>query len=147
MMKNKFLLIVFFCTVVSPAISFSQRDGYLQVFGNIRNDSTNIEGAAIKIMKNNEVLVTLSTAASGKFSFELPFNGEYMMSVSKQGFRTSSISISTMVPDKEKEIIFQFKINLKLFTATGDAQAAIDKPVARIAYSSTYQDFDFNKIK
>src|SRR5262249_41323789 len=129
------------------AISQAQRDGYLQIFGNIRKDSRDLEGAEIKVLKNNVAVQTLYTKSNGKFVFNLPLNGEYIVSVGKSGLLTKSISVSTVVPDDQKDIIFSYKFNVDLFAAVGDAAAseAVAKPIAKIAYNSTYEDFDYDQ--
>src|SRR5262245_37113558 len=101
--------------------SFAQREGYLQIFGNIRKDSKNLEGAEIKILKNNVAIQTLYTTSNGKFVFNLPLNGEYIVSVGKPGLLSKSVSVSTAVPDDQKDIIFSYKFNVDMLPAVGDA--------------------------
>src|SRR5258706_335949 len=121
--------------------------GYLQIFGNIRKDTKNLEGAEIKVMKNNAAVQTLYTTANGKFVFNLPLNGEYTVSIGKPGLLGKSISVSTVVPDDQKDIIFSYKFNVDLIPAVGDAAQAeaLSKPIAKIAYSQTYEDFDYDQ--
>lgn len=142
-----FFILLLICSV-SFAISSTQKEGYLEVFGNIRQDSLNLEGAEVKVMKDNVAFQTLYTTANGKFEFKLPFNAEYIVSVGKPGLLTKSISISTIVPDEVKDIIFVYKLNIDLRPAEGDSvRTAVIKPIARIAYDTTYQDFDLKLLK
>src|SRR5258705_1855251 len=141
------VFILLFAFSFSPAISLAQREGYFQIFGNIRKDAKNLEGAEIKVMKNNVAIQTLYTTSNGKFVFNLPLNGEYIVTIGKPGLLTKSISVSTTVPDEQKEIIFSYKFNVDLISAVGDAAnaEAINKPIAKIAYSNTYEDFDYDQ--
>src|SRR5258706_15214143 len=139
-----FLILLF---PLSSEISFAQREAYLQIFGMIRKDTKNLEGAEIKVMKNNAAVQTLYTTANGKFVFNLPLNGEYTVSIGKPGLLGKSISVSTVVPDDQKDIIFSYKFNVDLIPAVGDAAQAeaLSKPIAKIAYSQTYEDFDYDQ--
>jgi hypothetical protein len=150
--KNTFLRSrIFLCLtllfITFSQFSFAQREGYLQIFGNIRKDTKNLEGAEIKVLKNNVAIQTLYTTANGKFVFNLPLNGEYIVSISKPGLLGKSVSISTVVPEDQKEIIFSYKFNVDLIPAVADATnaEALNKPIAKIAYSQTYEDFDYDQ--
>lgn len=151
-LRARVLLFLFlaFSFLIFSETSFAQRDGYLQIFGNIKKDTKNLEGAEIKVMKKkkNIIVQTLHTAENGKFVFNLPFDGEYIISVGKPGLLTKSISVSTTVPKKQKEFIFSFKFNVDLIPAMGDSsKATVNKPIAKIAYSATYEDFEFDPLK
>src|SRR5436190_1000426 len=87
----------------------AQRPGYLQVFGNIRKDGKNLEGAEIKVTRGTAVVQTIYTTSNGKFVFDLQLNGEFIISIGKPGLLPKSIAISTAVPDDEKDIIFNYK--------------------------------------
>ncbi|HLG33321.1 MAG TPA: hypothetical protein VI757_00450, partial [Bacteroidia bacterium] len=146
-MKNYFALVFVIASVFLSNVAIAQREGYLQMFGNIRKDQKNLEGAEIKISRNNADIQTLYTTSNGKFVFNLPLNGEFLVTISKPGLFSKSVSISTSVPEDDKEIIFSYKFNVDLIAVIGDvAQSeALAKPIAKIAYNKTFQDFDYDQ--
>src|SRR5262245_56540336 len=89
------VFILLFAFSFSPAISFAQREGYLQCIGSVRKDSKDVEGAEVKVMKNGVAIQTIYTKSNGKFVSNLPLNGEYIVVFGKPGLLSKSISIST----------------------------------------------------
>ena len=140
-----FFILLLICSV---SISFTQKEGYFRIFGNIRKDDKNLEGAEVKVTKKNVVVQTLTTTENGKFVFNLPLNGEYLMSVSKPGLLSKSIILRTKVPKKEKDLIFVYKVTIDLRPAESDSdKAVVNKPLGEIAYSKAYQVFDYKPLK
>ncbi len=136
------LTVLFFCS--KPL--FAQEDGYLEVIGSVLQEGKGLEGADITIMKGNEKFDNVMTSTGGKFIVNLQFGFDYTLVFSKNGSVTKSVLVNTKIPDAEKKQIFSFKFKMDLFKTPENAlqPKEADKPVAKLAFSDDYADFDYD---
>jgi len=69
---------------------------FLPVGGRVLDGRTKVEGATIRLYKENDLLETYQTEKNGKFKMELDLGAYYTLEVEKDGFITKRIGINTI---------------------------------------------------
>lgn len=123
----------------------------LQVLG-IAMDAANkpIDGVEVRLYKENEELewteITSVVHHEHSFVFRLETNEYYTIEISKPGFVTRSVGISTMIPDYVSlEEIFRYEFEVQMFKEKkGADDYYLDFPVALISYDAKKDIFNNN---
>jgi|GEM_PF-2247464 len=157
---------IFHKTIFAAAFLFSFNHGFagnkhkadtsqavtcLEVLG-IAMDSSNqpIDGVEVKLYKENDeqewTEVTSVTYHDHSFMFKLEANEYYTIEVSKPGFVTRSVGISTVIPaDVSLDEIFRYEFEVELFQEKKNMNDFyLDFPVALISYNPDRDVFDNN---
>ncbi|MGZ4035405.1 MAG: hypothetical protein ACXVPU_03780 [Bacteroidia bacterium] len=159
---NKLLIttIIFFSSLytygnshLKRAKTDSTKTDCLQIIG-IALDEKNeaINGAEVKLYKENEEMeweeVTNVTYHDHNFSFRLEPNQYYTVEISKKGFISRSVAISTAIPKNiDLSIMFQFEFEVTLDKENLQMDDYyLDFPVALISYNSKTGVFENNNI-
>ena len=123
----------------------------LQVIGLAVEKDIPIDGAIVKLYKENEETeweeVTSVVYHEHAFSFNLNRNSYYTIEVSKPGYVTRSVGISTTLPDNVVigEVKFTFEFDVELFKVKkGADDYYLDFPVALIKFNDATQVFEFD---
>ena len=123
----------------------------LQIIGIAIEKDVPIDGVVVKLFKENEELhweeITSVVYHEHSFSFNLNKNTYYTVEVSKVGYVTRSIGISTSLPDKViiGDVKFTFEFELELFKAKKNVDDYyLDFPVALIKYNETNEVFEYD---
>lgn len=123
----------------------------LQIIGIAIEKDIPIDGVVVKLYKENEELhweeITSVVYHEHSFSFNLNRNTYYTVEVSKNGYVTRSIGISTTLPDNViiGDVKFTFEFELELFKEKKHVNDYyLDFPVALIKYSETNQVFEYD---
>ena len=123
----------------------------LQIIGIAIEKELPIDGVIVKLYKENEELhweeITSVVYHEHAFSFNLNKNTYYTVEVSKPGYVTRSIGISTMLPDKViiGDVKFTFEFELELFKEQKKVDDYyLDFPVALIKYNETNEVFEYD---
>ncbi|MBK7970062.1 MAG: hypothetical protein IPK08_14605 [Bacteroidetes bacterium] len=124
----------------------AQGTGYLEVVGSVLQSNKGLEGAELTVMKGNEKVDLVSTNASGKFIVNLELNNNYVIIFSKNGNISKTVEIDTKVPEESKDQIYSYKFKIDLFQKVEGVTEpeSISKPVAKLGYSETVDDFDYD---
>jgi hypothetical protein len=124
----------------------------LEVIG-IAVDETNkpIDGAEIKLYKENEELewieITSVIYHEHSFVFNLEANQYYTIEISKNGFVSRSVAISTNLPaGVSYSPMFHYEFEVSLFKKKDANDYYLDFPVALISYNSKKDVFLNNDI-
>ncbi len=82
----------------------------------------------------------------GNFVTYLPWGGDYEFYFSKPGYVSKRIKFSTVIPNEiAKSNIYPYDLQVELFPMFPNADTTFFKnPVAKISYSDTYGDFDYD---
>ena len=132
--------VVFFSIAFS---SFAQQKHFLiPVEFKVENGST--EGSVVKVSKEGNVLYSLS--GKSNMRLQLDFNKNYLISFSKQGFITKSISIETNIPSSRLvKTVQPYKIGVVLYKQYEGINIVVyNQPVAKIHFSTILDEFDFD---
>ena len=134
-----------------PAAASETPTVCLEVYG-IALDSAEqpINGVSVKLYKENDELewteVTSVAYHDHMFGFKLDVNEHYTIEVSKDGYVTRSVAISTMIPSTVSlEQLFHYEFEVQLFKenkAMDDYY--LDFPVALVSYDAKNDVFDNN---
>src|ERR1700744_474695 len=74
----------------------------LTVQGKIFQNDDALNGGVITVTQGGRVVTNITTGSDGKYSFQLPLGGEYVVSITKPGLVTKKFSINTrgIPPDR-----------------------------------------------
>nr|MBK9650052.1 hypothetical protein [Bacteroidota bacterium] len=127
----------------------AQKSGNLELLGSILLDGKGTEGAEIVVLKGNEQVDKLITSSGGKFILTLDLNNVYNIKFSQTGSIVKNMTVDTKVPEEEKSTLFSFKFKVDLFTKVEGldsiANFRLNKPVAKLKYDDSYDDFNYDE--
>lgn len=84
------------------------------------------------------------TNKKGKCSFKLPLDNNFKIQISKKGFVTKHISVSTKIPN-DKRGVFSFSFDIDLFKEVKGLDVSIlKKPIAKVEYNFTLDAFAYD---
>jgi hypothetical protein len=123
----------------------------LEILG-IAMDSGNkpIDGVEVRLFRENNELewteITSVVYHEHSFIFKLEANEYYTIEISKPGFVTRSVGISTRIPDNiSLKQLFRYEFEVELFREKKVSDDYyLDFPVALISYDSKRDVFDNN---
>ena len=123
----------------------------LRVIGLAMEKENPLDGAIVKLYKENEEMewdeVTSVVYHEHAFSFDLFGNSYYTIEVSKPGYVSRSVGISTALSDKvvigDNKFIFEFEVEL-FREKKGADDYYLDFPVALVKYDEASQVFEFD---
>lgn len=123
----------------------------LQIIGLAIEKTIPIDGVIVKLYKENEELhweeITSVVYHEHSFSFNLSKNNYYTVEVSKPGYVTRSIGISTSLPDNViiGGVKFTFEFDVELFKEKMNSDDYyLDFPVALIKYNEVSGVFEYD---
>jgi tetratricopeptide (TPR) repeat protein len=147
-----------FCSFwVLPSVElFAQQNWYLPISGRVlitdekKNKDVDLEGAMVTLSRSGSAVNTVTTTGNGKYSFKLDPNSEYTISITKPGFITKKIAVSTRnVPYERASHGFAgYDMQVTIFEMfPGIDYSVLNNPVAKIVYNPTkdFEDFDYDK--
>lgn len=159
MKLKKFYPIIILVFIFQTTFLFSQHGSKkandstvcLQVIGLAIEKNVPINGVIVKLYKENEELqweeITSVVYHEHSFSFDLNRNCYYTVEVSKAGYVTRSIGISTELPDNViiAGVKFTFEFDLELFKEKNNVDKYyLDFPVALIKFNESNQVFEYD---
>lgn len=109
-----------------------------------------IDGVEVKLFKENEELewteITSVTYHDHRFSFKLDADEYYTIEISKPGYVTRSVGISTLIPAAVSlDDLFHYEFELSMFKEKkGADDYYLDFPVALISYDQKRDVFDYS---
>jgi len=131
------------------------KPGNLEIFGNVKGeinakgDNKNLGNVKIVVFKDDSKVTDYVTNAVGRFDMKLDLNQIYTLYVSKEGYITKILTVTTMVPDSSQlPYEYQYKFNVILLEDfKGSAQMeSLKKPAVKILFNEKFQDFDFDEV-
>jgi len=143
-MKKLFLVFLFLYSIL-PSSGFAQETKqYSMLFKLIVHDGNN-KGTLLNITKNGEQISNSET--DGKWDIQLlDFNAHYLFTCTKEGYITKAIEIDTTVPEERMNKRFnKFKCEVNLFPLPKDRILNYYRPVGRLIYNDSYDDFNYDE--
>ena len=111
------------------------------------DEKKTVKGVIIKIMNEKNYLVaTYFTAKNGKCEFRLPLDKKFTLLISKTGYVTKIVEVSTIVP-KEVNAAFVFPADIAIFQVVeGLNTSVLNKPVAKVQFNTIQKDFQYDIV-
>jgi hypothetical protein len=139
---NRFVFVLFLFYCVSAA---AQGQNKYPVHGTVLIR----DGKATKVtlvVQSEKKRVRVPVSTDGNFVTYLDWDHEYILHFSRIGYVSKSIEFSTKISGSvKKESIFPYEIVIELFPVFPNVDTIFyKKPVAKIHYSKTIQDFDYD---
>ncbi len=121
----------------------------LHVEGHISNlEDVPLPGSVVQIIQGGKVFASVTTDGTGKYSFDLPLNADFVVSVSRPGFAAKKYSISTrgVPPERATSKFSTIDASLSLFEKIeGVNYSALDQPLNKYYYSGSKENFEYDK--
>ncbi|MEK6616611.1 MAG: hypothetical protein AABZ32_10955, partial [Bacteroidota bacterium] len=152
-MRLAFLLVLPYALCLMP-YALQAQQWVMPVDGKVFAASQKVTGAIITLYKNGKQYQQVVTTSNGKFSFELPPNAEFVISITKPGYVTKKFKIVTAnVPaDRAEGGNFNpFEPDVTLFempTAPEIAkrvEAILSQPIAIYQYIPSENNFNYDE--
>lgn len=146
-LKSIFLSFLFFLI-----LNFHGQSVPLRFQGSVSDDRNNLSGVTLQVSKSGKVMNNILTDAGGRYSFELPLGGEYLITVSKEGYISKKFTVSTLgVPEEMASLRFpSVEASLTLFKKMeGIDYSLLNQPVNKFYFDVEREDFvyDENHLK
>ncbi len=143
--KIKAVIIIPFIAFFSFSL-FAQQPG-LYIEGTVKEEKAKLSDVLVSVLLGGKLINSLTTPASGLFSFTLNYNNEYVLQFSKAGYTAKRISVSTKgVPPEEINDIYEFTgFEVSLFTNIPDLDISLlQKPIGKISFINSDEGFDYD---
>jgi hypothetical protein len=139
-LKITLLLFVFSCNL------FSQ-DWTLPLTGKVEKNDKKLQGAIVTLMQGSKQIAQTLTGEDGAFKFEIPANGDFMITVTKPGHCTKKFQVSTRGVPPDDKSTKRFDIpGINLFEPLPNIDySVLNQPLVKIQYSATKQVFDYDE--
>ena len=149
-----------FCLVLGLMLQFAvssdsiAQSWTLAVDGKVFGGGDKLSGAIVTLFKNNAQQQQIVTTSNGRFSFDLPANAEYIVSITKPGYITKKFKINTAnVPADRGEAggfnIFEPDVTLfEMPTApeiSKRVEAILSQPIAVYQYIPGETNFGYDQ--
>jgi len=139
---------------MTTADSIKAKDYYVELRGYVRQLKGTENEKANEIKPLDSVLITiyngdipfseLWTNKKGKCDFKLPLDKNFRIDISRKGFVTKSILVSTKVPNDQKDI-FNFSFDVDLFEEVNGLDVSVLKnPIAKVSYNLAMEGFAYD---
>jgi len=118
-----------------------------QLKGDEKDQSTDVkplDSALITIYSGDIPYSEIWTNKKGKCTFRLPMDKNFKIEITKAGFVTKSVIVSTKVP-AEKRDIFSFGFDVDIFEEVKGLDVSVLKnPIAKVAYNVQMSGFAYD---
>jgi len=117
----------------------------IQVYGKMKLEKGSLDGT-IELYSNGVRDSRRKVNGSGKFSYIIEPNKDYIFSFSQDGYVTKKISFNTTVPSEREDIGYApFEFQVTLFKQyEGVNFVVFNQPVGKIKFSEEVDDFDYD---
>lgn len=120
-------------------------DRYLQINGIAELNMKPVSNAEVTLYEGNSKVKSIKTGSTGRFSFKLDMNKDYILEVAKDGYVEKKIRFITNIPDEVTGAwVREFAVGL-VKHCEGVNYSVLKDPVDVIKYSVRRQDFDSDK--
>jgi membrane protein involved in colicin uptake len=120
----------------------------LPVQGKIEDDNDALNGAIITVNQGSRVVSTIVTGSDGKYNFQLPLGGDYIITISKPEMVTKKFSITTrgIPPERALESFAALEASASIWKKVdGVDYSALNQPAVKFQYNPDKQVFDYDK--
>ncbi len=142
-----FTRLFFFIAFTFNCLLFYSQNVPVRIQGDVSDDKGNISGAQVQVTQGGKVINTISTDGSGKYAFELPLGGDFLVTVSKEGYVAKKFTVNTMgVPAEKATTKFPvIQASLGLFKKMeGIDYSALNQPLNKYNYNAAEDNFEYD---
>lgn len=144
------LLFVFLWSISIPVISQDETavEAYevLEISGVISHNDKGLGESLVELFEGNKVIDAFETKNNGKFKFNLMNEKIYTIQISKKGYYTKRISVSTKMPQGiDDDFKFAFDIGMTMKEEAAYDPYLSEYPSALIAYDEKRKEFRYDK--
>ena len=142
--REKFTALLFLCLFsMFSGNLIAQVTGRVEVDGKIKNEKNPVGGVTIVLQGDGVPVLTLVSKDNGSFTFNLILQKSYTITFSKKGLVSKVVEFNTKLPPDQADIIYQYPFDVFLINDVAGVSSndVMTKPVARIAYNPTYENF------
>ena len=117
----------------------------IQVFGKMKLEKGSLDGT-IELHADGVRESRRKVSGSGKFSYIIEPNIDYVFSFSQEGYVTKKISFNTIIPGDREDLGYApFEFQVTLFKQyEGVNFVVFNQPVGKIKFSEEIDDFDYD---
>lgn len=143
-MKYTLKLLIFL--LFNSILAFSQ-DWTLPLSGRVEKNEKKLQGAIVTLMQGSKQIAQTMTGEDGLFKFEIPANGDFIVTVTKPGHCTKKFQVSTRGVPPDDKSTKRFEIpGISLFEPLPDIDySVLNQPLVKIMYSAEKQVFDYDE--
>ena len=147
---SKTVISAFFIFSVLSSISYAQKeadqkvDVTLRVNGTVTKDGQKYKDVTATLFLDNNKIKSLLTANDGKFSFDLDFQKNYIIEISKSGYISQKIKVNSHIPEKKLkgDSWWSVKPVINMVeTYAGMEASALNEPIISIEWVDKDDDF------
>jgi len=135
-------LVFIFCVITNAQVSG------VEIYGNIGDENTDLEGVQVKVSQAGRTLSSVNTDMNGDYAVKLPFGGEFLLEVSREGYVAKRFTVSTVgIPAEKQTDKFQpigASINL-LRRIEGVDYSILNQPMMKFRYNMVEETMEFDK--
>jgi hypothetical protein len=134
--------------VIFSRLLLAQTVTSISVQGSISDDNGNVSGAAITITQGGKVVNNVLTNAGGGFMFDVPFGGDFLVTVSKDGYVSKRFSINTngVPPEDQTTKYGTIQIDMGLNKRyEGVDYSLLNQPINKYMYNPAKDKFEYDK--
>ena len=148
--KRFFLLIFFFSGILAKAQTPPPPTIYqIPVQGKIVDDGDSpIPGSVIQVYSGSKLVATTTTGADGKYTFQVPVNSDYIISVTGPGMVTKKFMISArgIPPERTQEPFNTIEATVGLWKKIdGVDYSVLTQPTNKYYYNPDKQKLEYDK--
>ncbi len=147
--KRSLLLIFFFTCFFVKAQTPAPTIYQIPVQGKIVDDGdAPIPGATIQVKGGSKVVATTTTGGDGKYTFQVPINADYIVTVSGPGMVTKKFMISArgIPPERAQEPFGAIEATVGLWKKVdGVDYSALNQPANKYYYNPDKQKLEYDK--
>ena len=131
--------------VLAGNVCSQDPERYLEINGTAELNMKPVSNAEVTLYEGNSKVKSIKTGSTGRFSFRLDMNKDYIIEVAKDGYVEKKIMFITKIPDEVTGAwVREFAIGLVKY-CEGVNYSVLKDPVDVIKYSVRRQDFDSDK--
>jgi hypothetical protein len=143
-MKYTLKLLIFL--LFNSMLALSQ-EWTLPLSGRVEKNEKKLQGAIVTLMQGSKQIAQTMTGEDGLFKFEIPANGDFIVTVTKPGHCTKKFQVSTRGVPPDDKSTKRFEIpGISLFEPLPDIDySVLNQPLVKIMYSAEKQVFDYDE--
>ncbi|MBC7693852.1 MAG: hypothetical protein H7141_00245 [Burkholderiales bacterium] len=116
--------------------------------GQVSHNDSILSEVIVQVLQNGNLLTSFKTDQTGSYNIYLPLGGDYLISISKNGFVQKYFSVSTKgIPAEQAGIKFPaIRADVDLFKYyEGVDYSLFDEPINKFYYNKRKGNFDFDR--
>ena len=149
MFFNLRLAFFIYIFVFFALLTHAQQTVPLKFQGSVSDDKSDLSGVSVQIaFATGKVMATVVTDAEGNYRFEVPLEGDFLITVAKEGYVSKKFAVNTkgVPPEKAVNNFPIIEASLTLFKKLeGIDYSLLNKPLNKYSYNAAKDNFEYDK--